>query len=151
MRPCCTEGRCQPVQAETQRGHVAGLCKFDDLPGKGLSLASVEEPLLQPGKIIGKVGACSVRGIRDRMCFERPAVLARHQQFQIGLANVENCDPRRGYRWRHRCLPLRFAAQMRNCGDGNQDATPDRQREELAEIEKVECRRDHLQDDQREQ
>ena len=40
---------------------------------------------------------------------------------------------------------------MRNRGDGNQDATPDSQREELAEIEKVECRRDHLKDDQGEQ
>jgi hypothetical protein len=38
---------------------------------------------------------------------------------------------------------------MRNSGDGNQDSTPDRQSEELAEIEEVECRRDHLQDDQR--
>jgi len=59
---------------------------------------SVEEPLFQPGKIIGKVWACGVRDIRDRMCFERPAVFARHQQFQIGLANVENCDPGRGCR-----------------------------------------------------
>jgi len=48
-------------------------------------------------------------------------------------------------------LPLRLATQMRNSGDGNQDSTPDRQGEELAEIEKVERRRDHLQDDQREQ
>src|SRR6266566_8200211 len=46
-------------------------------------------------------------------------------------------------------LPLRLATQMRNSGDGNQDSTPDRQGEELAEIEEVECRRDHLQDDQR--
>ena len=112
---------------------------------------SIEEPFLKPGKIIGKVWACSVRYIRDGMCFERPAVLTRHQQFQIGLADVENRDPGRGCRWRHRCLPRRFAAHVRNRGDGYQDATPDSQSEELAEIEKVECRRDHLKDDQREQ
>src|SRR5712675_1893024 len=52
-------------------------------------------------------------------------------------------------RLRHRCLPLRVATQMRNSGDGNQNSTPDRQSEKLTEIEEVECRRDHLQDDQR--
>ena len=78
-------------------------------------------------------------------------VFARHQQFQTGLTHVENCDPSGFCRLRHRCLPLRVATQMRNRGDGNQNATPDSQREELAEIEKVECRGDHLKDDQRKQ
>ena len=123
-----------PEVAKHQAGTLSTIANTLSDDGK-----AIEQPLFQPGKIIGQVGALSDRYIGNRMCFERPAVVARHQQFQIGLANVKNCDPG-GCRRRHRCLTRRLAAQTRNGGDGNQDSAPDRQSEELAEIEKIECR-----------
>ena len=73
---------------------------------------SIEDPLFQPGNVIGKVGTGGAGGIRNRTTFERPTIIGRDKQLEIGLADVENCDPSEVNRQRHCCyladLPRRL-------------------------------------------